>query len=291
MRVLVTGATGFIGNHLVPRLVEAGHEVRAATRHPDSYDGAGEPVAVDLEDVDSLRAAVDGCDAAHYLVHSLDADDFMARDRRLASNFVEAAGDDLDRVVYLGGLGARGEGSDHLQSRHEVGDLLADHLPTVELRASMVLGAGSASYELLRQIVERVPRVPGGAVPGPVALATRTQPVDVDSAVAHLVAALELPPGRYDIGAADAVTFAELMEAQARATGTSLHIEPVLPAEPEAFAPVAALLTDQEGLTIRALFASASTETVVDADHRADLLGVEPVTVAAILERLADGAG
>lgn len=291
MRVLVTGATGFIGSHLVPRLVEAGHEVRAATRHPDDYDGDGDPVAVDLEDVDSLRDALDGCDAAHYLVHSLDADDFMARDRRLASNFVEAAGDDLERVVYLGGLGARGEGSDHLRSRHEVGDLLAEQLPTVELRASMVLGAGSASYELLRQIVERVPRAPGGAVPGPLALATRTQPVDVDTAVDHLVAALELPPGRYDIGAADAVTFAELMEAQARATGTTLRIEPVLPAEPETFAPVAALLTDQEGLTIRALFASASTETIVTPDRRVDLPGHDPVTVDAILQRLADRAG
>lgn len=290
MRVLVTGATGFIGSHLVPRLVEEGHEVRAATRHPDRYDGDGEPVEVDLEDVGSLRAALDGCDAAHYLVHSLDADDFLDRDRRLARNFVEAAGDDLGRVVYLGGLGARGEGSDHLRSRHQVGDLLAEHLPTVELRASMVLGAGSASYELLRQIVDRVPRAPGGVVPGPVALSTRTQPVDIDSAVDHLVAALELPPGRYDIGAADAVTFAELMEAQARVTGHDLRIEPVLPAEPEAFAPVAALLTDQEGLTIRALFASASTETVVDLDHRADLPGVEPATVAAILQRLADGA-
>lgn len=290
MRVLVTGATGFIGSHLVPRLLEAGHEVRAATRHPDRYDGGGDPVEVDLEDVDSLRAALDGCDAAHYLVHSLDDADFEERDRRLARNFIEAAGEDLQRVVYLGGLGARGEGSAHLRSRHEVGDLLAEHLPTVELRASMALGTGSASYELLRQIVERVPRAPGGAVPGPLALRTRTQPVDVDTAVDHLVAGLELPPGRYDVGAADAVTFAELMEAQAAATGTSLRIEPVLPAEPESFAPVAALLTDQEGLTIRALFASASTETVVDDAHRAVLPGQDPVTVAAILERLADGA-
>lgn len=107
--VLVTGASGFIGSHLATALVAAGHDVRAMTRHPDDYDGAGKAVPGDVEDVDSLRVAMDGADAAYYLVHSLGSDDFEKKDAEAARNFGSAAADaGLERIVYLGGSGTTG---------------------------------------------------------------------------------------------------------------------------------------------------------------------------------------
>ncbi|MGH8920001.1 MAG: NAD-dependent epimerase/dehydratase family protein [Actinomycetes bacterium] len=128
MRILVTGATGFIGRSLVPALIAAGHDVAAGTRHPDAYRGPGRPVPVDLLDPPAMDRALDGCDAAYYLVHSMEAaGDFAARDRRAAVAFGDAARERAVRVVYLGGLGdlqgAAGS-SEHLRSRHEVGQIL-----------------------------------------------------------------------------------------------------------------------------------------------------------------------
>ncbi len=267
MRIFVTGATGFVGRALVPRLLEAGHEVVAATRDPDAYDGPGQPVRVDLDHVDAIPEGLAGCDAAFYLVHSLDRGGYQERDARLARNFAQAASG-VEKVVYLGGLGARGEGSEHLRSRHEVGDILAEALPTVEVRAAMVLGKGSASYELLRQLVDRLAVLVVGELPVPRAMGTLTQPVGLDQAVTSLVAALALEPGQYDIGVRQPVSFARLMEQQADACGKSLRLDPILPIAPEFFSPLAALVTDQDGMTILALFGSAGTPTVVDENRR-----------------------
>ena len=112
MKVLVAGASGFVGRRLCPALEEAGHEVRAMTRHPDTYKGAGTPVRADVQDADSLDAAMAGCDAAYYLVHSLDDDDFENKDAAGATTFGAAAGRaGLKRIVYLGGLGRRWRGA------------------------------------------------------------------------------------------------------------------------------------------------------------------------------------
>ena len=127
LTVLVTGASGFIGSHLSRALVDAGHDVRAMTRHPDDYSGAGKPVFGDVFDADSVHAAMDGVDAAYYLVHSLDSDDFEEKDAEAALNFGGAAAEaGLDRIIYLGGLGVDdGELSAHLRSRRQVEQLLA----------------------------------------------------------------------------------------------------------------------------------------------------------------------
>ena len=146
--VLVTGATGFIGRRLVPALLDAGHEVRAMTRHPETYDGLGEPVGADVMDAKSLRPALDGVDVAIYLVHSLDDPDFERKDAEAARNFSRAAADaGLKQIVYMGGLGDEEHDlSAHLRSRREVEGLLGrDGVPVTVLRAAIVVGHGGIS--------------------------------------------------------------------------------------------------------------------------------------------------
>lgn len=156
MRMLVTGASGFVGRALVPALLDAGHEVLAATRRPAAYQGAGHPVGLDVLDGSGLADALEGCDVAYYLVHSMEAPGFAARDREAAVRFARVASEAGARVVYLGGLG-QGAVSEHLQSRHEVGRIMRDGADTVELRAAIVLGRGGASFEIMRQLVDRLP--------------------------------------------------------------------------------------------------------------------------------------
>src|SRR6185503_6602241 len=148
MRVLVTGSTGFVGRALVPALVDAGHEVRAATRRPERYEGRGEPVGMDVSDAGSVAAALEGCGGAYYLVHSMESGEFAEQDRQAAHVFAEAAAASGVRVVYLGGMGADGGASEHLRSRHEVGRILREGADTVELRAAIVIGRGGASFEI-----------------------------------------------------------------------------------------------------------------------------------------------
>jgi uncharacterized protein YbjT (DUF2867 family) len=147
LTVLVTGATGFVGRRLAPALVEAGHAVRAMTRHPETYDGAGDPVGGDVFDADSLTEPLAGADVAIYLVHSLDDPDFERKDAEAARNFAAAASKaGVSQIVYLGGLGDDDEDlSPHLRSRREVEGLLAETgVPVTVLRAAIVVGAGAS---------------------------------------------------------------------------------------------------------------------------------------------------
>jgi uncharacterized protein YbjT (DUF2867 family) len=165
--VLVTGATGYIGGRLVPELLAAGHEVRCLARTPsklDDVDWVGDVTVVEgsLEDRRRRRRAMEGCQAAYFLVHSMGGSaDFAETDRRNARLFAEAAADTptMERIVYLGGLGDEGDDlSHHLSSRHEVGRILAGgRVPVTELRAAVIIGSGSASFEMLRNLVEVLP--------------------------------------------------------------------------------------------------------------------------------------
>lgn len=267
MRILVTGATGTVGTELVPALVSAGHDVVAATRRPATYGGPGRAVTFDLDadDVDPERALTD-LDAAYYLVHGLDRADVAEVDRERAQRFAAAWGPERP-VVYLGGLGPRSSGSEHLRSRHEVGEMLRDRCRTVELRASIVIGARSLGFRLARVLscLTSRSRLP---VVVPSAARVRTQPIAQADLTAALVAALDLEPGSYEIGGDEVVTFAELLERTARAQGRTVRTIARLPVGADWFGPAASVLAGVDPWATTALLAGMATETVVDDARR-----------------------
>jgi len=217
MNVLVTGATGFVGAALIPRLQAAGHTVRAYARRPEAVAPGIEVVQGDAIAGTGLDEALKGIDCAYYLIHSMEpsADGtFDARDRRAAKNFGDAArAAGVSRVIYLGGLVPEGkEASLHLASRLEVERLLHDAAPaSVALRASIVIGARSRSFRFLVRLVERVP-----VMPLPAWRDFRTQPIDARDVLAFLVAAATTEHAEgalsLDIAGPDVVTYGELVE-------------------------------------------------------------------------------
>ncbi|HSK57593.1 MAG TPA: NAD(P)H-binding protein, partial [Actinomycetospora sp.] len=212
MRCAVVGGTGYIGVRLVSRLLAEGHDVAVLVRSPHKLATTGwahrvDVVPGDLADPVAVAALVAGADAVVHLAHALDRPDFPARDRAAAHAVGEAAAAaGVRRIVYLGGLRPTGEpASRHLASRAEVADVfLAGAVPTAALEASIVIGSGSASFELIRYLAERVPVLP--AVPW---LAHRTQPIAVADVLHLLVGALDLPADvdrRFAIGGPDVLT-------------------------------------------------------------------------------------
>ncbi|OIJ63496.1 SDR family oxidoreductase [Streptomyces mangrovisoli] len=237
LRCLVTGATGYIGGRLVPELLDAGHRVRCLARSPERlrdhpWTGDAEVVRGDVTDAASLGAALEDVDVAYYLVHALGSGpDFEETDRRAARIFAErarAAG--VRRIVYLGGLTPAGVPADrlspHLRSRAEVGRiLLASGVPTAVLRAAVIIGSGSASFEMLRYLTERLP-----VMVTPSWVHTRIQPIAVRDVLRLLVACADLPPDvsrTFDIGGPDILTYREMMSRYAAVAGLPRRI--VLP--------------------------------------------------------------
>src|SRR3954453_5741481 len=191
MRVLVAGSSGFVGSRLCPALVENGHDVRAMTRHPESYSGAGTPVQADVHDEQSLVAAAEGCEAAFYLVHSLGDQNFRSGDAEAARTFATAAAKaGVEHIIYLGGLGDDDDDlSDHLRSRREVESLLGSTgVRVTSLRAGIIVGHGGISWEPPRQLVEHLP-----LMITPRWVHTRTQPIAADDVIRYLVGALTRP--------------------------------------------------------------------------------------------------
>ena len=231
MHVLVTGASGYIGGRLVPELLARGHRVRCLARSPAKLDGRSwrqdvEVVRGDVLDRSTLDAACAGIDAAYYLVHSMDgAGDFAARDRTAAANLRDAAAAaGVGRLVYLGGLGgADGRLSAHLRSRQEVGRVLAaGPVPVSELRAAVIIGSGSASFEMLRHLVEVLP-----VMVTPRWIDTRCQPIAVRDVLRLLTATLEVPETTgevLEVGGPDVLTYREMMHVYAEVAGLSRRL-------------------------------------------------------------------
>jgi uncharacterized protein YbjT (DUF2867 family) len=259
--MLVTGASGFVGQALVPALVAAGHEVRAATRRPGAYRGPGEPVLLDMADGTGLADALDGCDVAYYLVHSMEAAGFAERDREAAVRFAGAASGAGARVVYLGGLG-EGAVSEHLRSRHEVGRILRDGADTVELRAAIVLGRGGASFEIMRQLVERLP-----AMVCPKWVTTRCQPIALADMVRYLVAGPGVVAGSYDVGGPEILTYEQMMRRYAALTGRRRLIVKVPILSPRLSSLWLGLVTDLPASVGRPLVQGLSVEVIAGDDR------------------------
>lgn len=221
---MVTGASGYIGGKVVEALLEQGWQVRVLARSPEKLPEWGERVTVvegDATDEQAVREAMRGADAAWFLIHSMGGeDDFAEQDRRIATTFATAARDEgVRRIVYLGGLHPEGEQlSAHLASRVEVGRILMDSgVPTAAIQAGVVLGDGSASFDMLRSLSERLP----GSV-GPRWLDNKIQPIHVDDVVHHLVRAADLPAEQnrtFDVGGPDVLSYADMMDRYARVKG------------------------------------------------------------------------
>jgi uncharacterized protein YbjT (DUF2867 family) len=292
MRVLVTGASGFVGGRLAPALVDAGYEVRAMTRHPERYGGAGAPVPGDVHDAESLVAAMEGCTAAYYLVHSLDEAEFAERDADAARTFAKAAAAaGVERIIYLGGLGDDADDlSEHLRSRREVERLLGGGgVPVTVLRAGIVVGHGGISWELTRQLVEHLP-----AMVTPRWVRTRCQPIAVADVVRYLVGVLAEPrtTGRtFEIGGPEVLQYADMMRRVAAIEGRTLIMVPVPLLTPSLSSRWLSLVTSVDVQTGRNLIDSMANEVVVRDDSIRELVPFEPVDYdSAVLAALGERA-
>ena len=291
--VLLTGATGYIGGRLLRRLEEDGRSVRCLARHPERVAparAATEVVRGDCLDEASLGPALAGVECAYYLVHSMAAGaDFADLDRHAAANFGRAAARaGVRRIIYLGGLvDTIGDLSSHLKSRAETGDVLRQSgVSVIEFRASVVIGAGSLSFEMIRALVERLP-----AMVCPRWVSTLTQPIAVDDVLAYLVAALDVPAngGRvFEIGGPEVVSYGDMMREYAGVRRLRRLLIPVPVLTPRLSGLWLGLVTPAQARVGRALVEGLKNTTVVRSTAALTTFRIERTPLRAALTKAID---
>ena len=291
--IALTGATGFVGGRLLRRFQKERRDVRCLTRHSDALEGC-DAVRTDVLEPETLGPALEGVDVAYYLVHAIgDADAFEETEADGARNFAAAAREaGVRRIVYLGGLARGDDLSDHMRSRQEVGRLLsATGVEVIEFRASIVIGAGSFSYELIRKLVARSPVV---ALPS--WADAQSQPIALDDVVEYLVRAADaqVEGGVFEIGGADALSYRDLVSAYGEEAGqVRLQVRVPLPDPIVTSGDLPAILTNlipEQGRAAAKLLESMRFDSTVE-DTSAEVFGVEPVGVReALRTALGDAA-
>ena len=290
--VLVTGATGYIGGRLIKRLESQGKSLRCMARRPEVLLGrfadATKIMAGDVMKPETLGPALEGIHTAYYLIHSLGLDvDFEESEARAAQNFVEAARQaGVKRLIYLGGLCEEGATacSPHMRSRHRVGEILRDSgIPTIEFRASIIIGSGSLSYELLRALVQKLP-----VMITPRWVRTETQPIGVNDVLDYLTATLDLDTQEsriYEIGGPDRLSYGALMQTYANVRGLRRTMITVPVLTPRLSSLWLSLVTPVYARVGRKLVDSMTEPSVVNDDRAARDFAIEPMGVREAMEQ------
>ena len=282
-RILLTGATGYIGGRLAPRLLDRGYDVRCLVRDPDRLTGLDwidrtDVVQGDVLEPETLPAAMEGVDVAYYLIHSMSAGSgFAERDRRAAENFGRAARDaGVQRVIYLGGIEPAGEVSHHLHSRIETGETLRETGPPLtEFRAAVIVGSGSASFELIRHLTERLP-----VMITPKWVRTKSQPIAIRDVLCYLMDCLRIPETEdrvIEIGGPEILTYEDMFRTYAAVRGLKRWIVDVPLLTPKLSSLWAGLVTPIPSNLARPLIAGLGSEVVVTDESGMALFDVEPI--------------
>ncbi len=290
MRILVTGATGYIGGRLLKVLEAGGHQVRCLARKPEYLKSkvalSTEVVEGDVANKDSLQKALAGIDVAYYLVHSMaSGEEFASRDREGAENFAVAAKEcGVGRIIYLGGLGSDRELSKHLSSRQEVGECLrSTGITTIEFRASIIIGSGSLSFEMIRALVSKLP-----IMVTPRWTRTLSQPIAVEDVIEYLIAGLDVkcPESTVvEIGGADRVSYLDIMKEFSRQRNLRRLIVPVPILSTYISSLWLGLVTPVYAGIGRKLIDSVRNETVVTNDLAEKMFAIRPRGIRQAVER------